>query len=148
MSILKSKVKGLREDIDDKHYLSWMGLEFAIDDLVNDYKESDYKCDYIYGPPRGGLPIAVILSHRLNIPILSSIDEFWEKYSNPRTNILLVDDIADTGETLKPLVGPNIITYTIYYHDQSIITPDAWVFKKKDEWVVFPWEEGVYNNVI
>ena len=43
MSILKSKVKGLREDIDDKHYLSWMGLEFAIDDLVNDYKENDYK---------------------------------------------------------------------------------------------------------
>ena len=58
---------------------------------------------------------------------------------------LIVDDIADTGKTLKHIVGPNIITYTIYYHKQSIVTPNAWVFEKTDEWVVFPWEENVYN---
>ena len=147
MNTLTRKVKQglLRQDVDGKHYMSWMGFEYAISELVKDYKKNDYKCDYIYGPPRGGLPIAVTLSHRLDIPILNSQDEYFEKYTNPRVKILVVDDIADTGETLKPLIGPNIITYTIYYHKQSIVTPSAWVFEKKNEWVVFPWEEDIYG---
>ena len=142
MSILKSKVKGLRQDINDKHYLSWMGFEFAIDEFVRDYKEKGYNVDAIYGPPRGGLPIAVTLSHRLGIPI---IKDYWQ--TEKLNKVLIVDDIADTGKTLESLVGPKFITYTIYYHQQSIVKPNYYCFEKKNEWVVFPWEEGVYNNV-
>ena len=139
--LLKSKVKGIKEDIDSKHYLSWTGFEFAMNELVKDYKENNYKCDAIYGPPRGGLPIAVTLSHRLGVPLVTN---FWQSEHNPQS-ILIVDDIADTGKTLEPLIGPNVITYTIYYHPQSIVKPDYWVFEKKDEWVVFPWEEDIYG---
>ena len=142
MNILKSKVVGLKEDINDKHYISWMGFEFAIDELVKDYKRNDYKCDYIYGPARGGLPIAVTLSHRLGIPVI--LDHNYVSRGDKK--VLVVDDIADTGKTLSELTGPNVITYTIYYHKQSIVTPNAWVFEKKDEWVVFPWEEATYTN--
>ena len=137
--LLKSKVKGIKEDIDSKHYLSWTGFEFAMNELVKDYKENNYKCDAIYGPPRGGLPIAVTLSHRLGIPI---IQDYVERSGK---TVLIVDDIADTGKTLKPLVGPHVVSYTIYYHRQSIVEPNYWVFEKKDEWVVFPWEEDIYG---
>ena len=144
MSILKSKVRGLKEDINGKHYMSWMGFEFAISELVKDYGMNDYECVGVYGPPRGGLPIAVTLSHRLNIPLIKDENEY-NMLKSSNANILLVDDIADTGMTLNPLIGPNIVSYTIYYHKQSIVTPNAWVFEKKDEWVVFPWEEDIYG---
>ena len=143
-STRKIKQGLLRQDIDDKHYLSWMGFEFAINELVKDYRKNDYKCVGVYGPPRGGLPIAVTLSHRLGVPLIKS--EF--KMLSTKERVLVVDDIADTGKTLerlKPLMGHDDVIYTIYYHKQSTVTPNAWVFEKKDDWVVFPWEEDIYG---
>ena len=146
MSTLVRKVKQglLKQDVDDKHYISWMGFEFAINELVKDYKRNDYKCTGVYGPPRGGLPIAVTLSHRLGVPIIKTEEDMI----NTKESVLVVDDIADTGKTLErlnPLMGSNDVVYTIYYHRQSIVTPNAWVFEKKEEWVVFPWEEDIYG---
>ena len=40
MNILKSKVKGLKGNIDGKHYISWTGFEFAMNELVRDYKRN------------------------------------------------------------------------------------------------------------
>ena len=48
----------------------------------------------IYAIPRGGLPLAVSLSHRLNLPIIMNETEI-----SPQT--LVVDDIFDSGATLK-----------------------------------------------
>ena len=45
----------------------------------------------VYGFPRGGLCLAVALSHSLCLPLL---DE-------PKNNSLIVDDIYDTGYTLE-----------------------------------------------
>ena len=137
--------QGLKtQDVDEKHYMSWMGFEFAISELVRDYKENDHKCAGVYGPPRGGLPIAVTLSHRLDIPFITTEDDML----NTKGSVLVVDDIVDTGKTierLKPLMGPTNVIYTIYYHKQSTITPNAYVFEKKGDWVVFPWEEDIYG---
>ena len=111
MNTLRKVKQGLKtQDVDGKHYMSWMGFEFAMSEFVKDYKEKGYKVDAVYGPPRGGLPIAVTLSHRLNIPL---IKDYWETEKLDR--VLIVDDIADTGKTLEPLIGPKFITYTIYY---------------------------------
>ena len=70
-TLTRRKVKQglLKQDVDGKHYISWMGFEFAISEFVKQYKESGVSVDAVYGPPRGGLPIAVTLSHRLNIPL-------------------------------------------------------------------------------
>ena len=148
MNILESKVEGLKGDIDGKHYMSWMGFEFAISEMVKEYKRNNHKGVGVYGPPRGGLPIAVTLSHRLGIPVIRHEAHIFEKYGN-KQSVLIVDDIADTGKTLegmKPLMGPEDLIYTIYYHKQSVVEPDFTVFEKKDEWVVFPWEEPTYTN--
>jgi hypoxanthine phosphoribosyltransferase len=137
MNILTTTNNKFETMIDNKAYLSWSGFEFCIDAFIEDYKNNNYKCDLIYGPPRGGLPIAVTLSHRLGVPLTTT-------YPTTGSVVLVVDDIADTGKTLKPLIGPNIITYTLYYHKQSIVEPNYWVFEKEDKWIVFPWEENVY----
>ena len=141
MSTLRKVKQGLKtQNVDDKHYMSWMGFEFAISEFVRDYKQNNYSVDAIYGPPRGGLPIAVTLSHWLGVPL---IKDYWE--TEKLDKVLIVDDIADTGKTLESLIGPKFITYTIYYHKQSTVVPDYYCFEKKDDWVVFPWEEDIYG---
>lgn len=88
--------------------------------------------DGVYGPPRGGLPLAVALSHALNIPMLAA----------PHSkNTLIVDDIADTGETLKKYAKKNLIA-TIFYHPQSSFVPTIWLRKKGPGWILFPWEKS------
>jgi hypoxanthine phosphoribosyltransferase len=58
-------------------------------------------------------------------------------------NILLVDDICDTGETLHPYAGyPQIHTVTIHYKKSAMIQPSFWWKEVTDnEWIVYPWEQ-------
>ena len=133
MLIVDSKILSWEDE--QKSYLTWAGFEYVIDELIMDYKLKERKCVAVYGPPRGGLPIAVTLSHRLNIPMI-------EKLSDRPTigDVLVVDDIADTGKTLEPYVGKQTVVYTLHYHKQSTVIPDKWVFEKLDKWIIYPWE--------
>jgi len=92
----------------------------------------------VYGLPRGGLPIAVSLSHQLNLPLLMSYDD--RKVVTDK-QILIVDDIADTGKTLNHYKDEerNIIV-TLHFHEQSIVRPDFYCEEKGDKWIVYPWE--------
>lgn len=94
----------------------------------------------VYGLPRGGLVLAVMLSHRLNIPLLLA----------PTKGCLIVDDICDSGESLlhyrKNSSGENednnYTIITMFYKENSLgIIPDHWMRRKHDDWIVFPWEK-------
>lgn len=116
-----------------KEYISWNKIEKAVDIIGEKIpKELKNQVRGIYGVPRGGLIPAVMLSHKLKIPI----------FEEPRVRpIFIVDDIADTGKTLesfKDLEGVYIIT--LFYHMQSITIPDYWAFTKTNKWQVYPWE--------
>ena len=93
-------------------------------------KSKEYDIESIYGIPRGGQVLAVYLSHLTDLPVVE------EKDINEKT--LIVDDIADTGETL--IKFRDYIIATIYYHKQSKVEPDIWIYKKNIEWILFPWE--------
>jgi len=82
----------------------------------------------IYGIPRGGLVVATYVSHMSGLPITDQ----------PNKNTLICDDIADTGKTLLPYKDCKIAT--IYYHKQSKVVPDIWIYEKKNDWILFPWE--------
>lgn len=115
-----------------------------IEDLTQKLKYS--KFDLILAPPRGALPIAVHLSHHLSLNLYFNAAQFVE-YINEIEQILIVDDIADTGKTLQNLMYPiqyiksnlRIKTATIYYKPHSMIKPDFYLKETKD-WIVFPWE--------
>ncbi len=78
---------------------------------------------------------------------------------NDNDNLLIVDDIFDTGKTISALFErfknidkkPNIKIATVYYkskRNQTNIKPDFYV-KKTDAWVVFPHElEGLTKEEI
>lgn len=92
----------------------------------------------VYGPARGGLPLAVWVSHRAGLPLLAA----------PAKGCLIVDDIADTGETLAKYAGlsghagaERHFIATVFYKRTCSFEPDLWLFEKGAEWIVFPWEE-------
>ena len=61
-------------------------------------------------------------------------------------HILIVDDVADTGHTLKSVeefcegkVG-EVRTACIYEKSHSVVKCD-YVWKRTDEWINFPWSD-------
>lgn len=112
-----------------KCFCSEQEIKDALDRFVDFCRERGLKFSGIYAIPRGGLSPGVYLSHRLNLPWLAAHQK----------GALIVDDIADTGRTLVPFEGKFYI-FTIFYHKQSLVVPDYWVYEKKDAWIVFPWE--------
>ena len=92
------------------HKLSWKEFDECIISISNQCKENNF--EGVYGFPRGGLCLAVALSHSLGLPLLEE----------PINNSLIVDDIYDTGHTLEKVK-----------HIKGSET-HVWVSKKKPTW--------------
>ncbi|KKU06047.1 MAG: hypothetical protein UX07_C0008G0016 [Parcubacteria group bacterium GW2011_GWA2_45_30] len=89
----------------------------------------------IYGVPRGGLILAVVLSHRLTIPQILSAEDITK-------TMLVADDISDSGKTLASLearLGFRPHVATIFWHHDTSRKPD-FSLREKKSWIVFPWE--------
>jgi len=119
----------------DKERLSYQWYSRYVWELTQMIKNSDIIKDIkaIYAIPRGGYPIGVHLSHQLKLPLISNPTDC------KREELLIVDDIADTGITLEKLKGMCIATATLYYKERSTVKPTFFVIKT-DKWIVFPWE--------
>jgi hypoxanthine phosphoribosyltransferase len=113
--------------------IPWSDIDAGCHEIASWVKTLDVSFRGIWGPSRGGLIPGVILSHKLNLKL----------FEDPRVRpLLIVDDIADTGKTLHSLSKLNdVYVATLFYHKQSSFIPDKWVFEKKDEWLVYPWEQ-------
>lgn len=110
--------------------LTWNDVEEYIDIVVEKFK--DQKITGVYGLPRGGIVLATLISYRMNVPLLLGACK----------GCLVVDDISDTGETLKHYKLKNYKITTMFYHKQSVVVPDFWWKEKKDAWIFYPWEKG------
>ena len=79
-------------------YFTWSEFDKGVDLIANKCKS--LKSSGIYGIPRGGLCLAVALSHKLNIKLIEK----------PIKKSLIVDDVYETGITLskfKHIEGAN-----------------------------------------
>ena len=121
--------------------VTWGDVEEYVDLLACEIKRRDVPIAGVYGLPRGGLIFAVMLSHRLSVPLLM----------HPYGNCLIVDDICDSGRSLvhyKPNDTMFLDTFfisTMFYTGRSEIKPDFYAKElgrdfAKNSWVVFPWE--------
>jgi len=108
--------------------LSWHDFEEAIELVVSSCAGHSFAG--VYGVPRGGLVLAVVLSHRLELPLLLE----------PCPGCLVVDDVYETGKTLAPyraLEGAQVWVWV------SKVGPQWWqaaVVSPSQQWIVFPWE--------
>ena len=109
-------------------YFSWSQFDNSVEYIASKCKLLEFSG--IYGVPRGGLCLAVALSHKLKIKLLSA----------PAKNSLIVDDVFETGLTLNTFKDIEGAMFFVLF---SKISPSWWntVFiSKKNEWIVFPWE--------
>lgn len=120
-----------------KYYVGWQAVERFVEELQKFYK--DQPLTGVYGLPRGGLVLAVMISNRMNIPMLMA----------PVEGCLIVDDISDTGESLihyaknsSGLEKPKYHIATMYFREGSQVVPEVFLDYKKDRWIVYPWEEA------
>lgn len=128
-----------------------------VTDLAVRIRDMGVKYDYILGPSRGGLWIGVVLSHALGIPFVPLQwstrdhgnkllpDEVFTQIRNK--SCLLVDDINDTGETIKGLrasVQPVVsLLHTAVLYQRYTTTYQADLVAAEvtdDAWIDFSWE--------
>jgi GTP cyclohydrolase I len=100
--------------------LSWAAIRERVSQFISTTDLSSFI--FVYGVPRGGIPIAIMISEIANLRMTSSL-----KGLNP-SDVLVVDDIIDSGATRE-----RFSEYTFWA-----------VWDKKcygaNDWVVFPWE--------
>ncbi len=118
-----------------KVYVTYEQVHEYIEAVVKDLENKNIKPTGVYGPPRGGLIYATLLSYRLDIPLLL----------NAAKGCVIIDDIADSGRTLLHYTENDTqfnkyyIT-TMFYHKRSIVKPDFYVHEKTNDWIIFPYE--------
>lgn len=117
--------------IGNKIYLSWDDISQLVDILCDKIITEQPNIDSVFGLKRGGLIPAVMVSHKLGLP--------WSDVMLPNT--LVIDDICDTGETLKNCIGG--YTAVLYYKPHtSCYKPNIYAYiHEGDEWVIYPWEK-------
>ena len=90
-------------------------FEAGVKQIVNNIRATGTEYSRIVGLVRGGLPLATRLSYILEVPITTitwSTRDFAEKEYNEIVaedmnngqKILLVDDIIDSGETIRQVI--------------------------------------------
>jgi len=138
--------------------ISWNDFKDAI--IANkDYIKKNIIKDnkYVYGLPRGGLPLAVLISHIFGLKLLTQFSKEDLKHT------VLVDDIYDSGNTIQRFINTNLVhpTVTLIFGISKSTTEEmvgrsipktceANIFTilpihTTGEWILFPWE--VKDNV-
>ena len=115
-------------------YFTWREFDKSVEEIADKCRFK--KFSGIYGVPRGGLCLAVALSHKLKIELISK----------PIKNSLIVDDVYETGHTLTTFKD---IEGAVFFVLFSKIKPTWWntVFiSKKSQWIVFPWENALNSK--
>ncbi len=143
--------------------LTWDEIISMSIKLGNIVKKSGYNPNYPIGVARGGLVPLRIISDFFNnnnvfIVNVKLYEDIARKAENVRFlqgidedisghNVLVIDDVADTGVTLKAVVDyirdnlkpKELKVATLHYKPWSVIKPDYYLSEVKD-WIVYPWE--------
>ena len=123
-----------------KAYVSWEDIELDVEKIVAQVSD----VDYVVGIPRGGLIIAVMISHRLDIKHmtidhLEKLEEFGLDIDKKR--ILVVDDISDSGQTLKRFIKEGYTTATLDVRHTTVAVPEHYAnWIDNADWIVDPCE--------
>jgi len=142
-----------------KQYYSYENFRNDTNKLIE--KVSDFQPEAILAIARGGYTLAHAMAEGLHIRDVQSIrTELYDKECKREElslfgacnfnvkRVLVVDDIADSGETLAYIMNylsenfPEITfqSATLFYKKTSCYEPDFWI-NKADAWIEFFWEK-------
>ena len=155
----------------EREIMSWEIFGDASRALAQMVADDGYEPDMILSIARGGLLIGGALGYALSVKNVYTMNvEFYtgvdERLEVPRilppapdfvdlheSRILIVDDVADTGHTLRSVQEfcagkvAEVRTGVLYEKSHSVVKCD-YVWKRTDLWINFPWsdKEPVINR--
>ncbi|MAL82442.1 MAG: phosphoribosyltransferase [Actinomycetota bacterium] len=149
---------------EEREILGWEQFGEASRELARMVADDGYEPEMILSIARGGLCIggalgyalAVKNTYTMNVEFYTGVDERLEvpRILPPapdfvdlgQAKLLIVDDVADTGHTLKSVhdfcagkVG-EVRTAVIYEKSHSVVQCD-YVWRRTDLWINFPWSD-------
>jgi GTP cyclohydrolase IA len=125
---------------------------FEVDRLASDavsmlLKDQVEPIRLLGGIPRGGVSVGYLIAREIERrkPEWPTIhvdraDRGW----TPDPALIIVDDIMDSGRTLRPYIeqGFKTLSLVVRTHSEPGVLPTAWGAKLKTvDWVGFPWDE-------
>ena len=133
----------------EKHYVSWDEIDELVNSLTQQITQSGIQIENIFGLQRGGLIPAVMVSHKLGIPMTKGTIS---------PNTLIIDDICDSGVTFanffethqKEYAFPfNLNFACLHYKPQTskfkpTFYSSIW---NSNDWIVYPWEREDSNTI-
>lgn len=146
----------------EREILDWATYGIAIRELATQVADSGFRPDMILAIARGGLFAAGSLGYALsvknlyvmNLEFYAGVDErldmpvmlppYMDKVDLTGAKVLVADDVADTGHTLKAVhefcqdVVAESRTAVLYEKPHSLVKCD-YIWKRTDQWINFPW---------
>lgn len=146
----------------EREVLDWPTYGTAIRSLAQMIADSEFRPDMILAIARGGLFAAGSLGYALsvknlyvmNLEFYSGVDAhldvpimlppYMDKVDLTGAKVLVADDVADTGHTLKAVhefcqdVVAESRTAVLFEKPHSLVKCD-YVWKHTDRWINFPW---------
>jgi uncharacterized protein len=148
--------------VSEREVLSYSEFGTAVRQLATEVHDSGYDPDIVLTIARGGLllggaiayALAVKNVHVMNVEFYTGVDQRLDfpvmlppvlnMVDIRGTKVLVVDDVADTGHTLKLVVDycsgevAELRTAVLYEKPRSIVNCD-YVWRHTDRWIEFPW---------
>jgi len=141
----------------------WCKIYEMLRALSREILERELNPDIIVGIAMGGLIPAVVLADLLGLEVDAVGAKFYrgvgEKRDRPHITqdvsvdlkgktVLLVDDVADSGRTLKVVRdyvlargARGLVICTLHYKPWSIVRPDIHV-EETEAWIIYPWDRN------
>jgi len=133
----------------EKCYVSWNEIDELVNSLTQQIAQSGIQFENIFGLQRGGLIPAVMVSHKLGIPMTKGTIS---------PNTLIIDDICDSGVTFanffethqKEYAFPfNLNVACLHYKPQTSVFKPTFYSSiwNSNDWIVYPWEREDSNTI-
>jgi hypoxanthine phosphoribosyltransferase len=147
---------------DEREVMTWPELGAAARQLAETVHGDGFRPDIILAIARGGLlPAAAVAyalgvknTYTMNVEFYTDIDQRLdvpmvlppvpELIDVGHADLLIVDDVADTGATLDVVQRfcegkvADVRTAVLYEKSRSIVKCD-YVWRRTDRWITFPW---------
>jgi len=148
-----------------REVLTWEQFGVASRELATLVHSNGYRPDLVLSIARGGLLVGAALGYALdvkntwtmNVEFYTGVDERLavpmilppvpELVDLESERMLIADDVADTGETLRLVkefcagkVGE--VRCAVLYEKSRSVVPCEYVWRRTDLWIDFPWSAG------